>query len=298
MPWTICCCIPLPDVSKNFVARRILIFPTLSAALYFPTSWKPVCGPRNHSAFWGKKRPLTYGVPPEFRGGVPIYLFKPPYAIRSVPSLSGQYRWRSLPRVRRHRARKPEGSSERVLPWKVTMDQLICASLSHTHYNWYEVGMLKVPAIYPIDAPNLGGSEDAMRARLARRRERYGTMLSSISASRIRSAGTPSKNSTGNEYVFLLVADLFINSRHAETYALSADEKTAKGCAAKLVHDYIPLPQRQRSRVRVHDLLGNLPRARGLKEIYSSSAHPQTNGMVERLNHTMCQMPSHLVHHC
>ena len=25
------------------------------------------------------------------------------------------------------------------------MDQLICASLSHTH-NWYEVGMLKVPA--------------------------------------------------------------------------------------------------------------------------------------------------------
>ena len=26
------------------------------------------------------------------------------------------------------------------------MDQLICASLSHTHY-YYEVGMLKVPAI-------------------------------------------------------------------------------------------------------------------------------------------------------
>ena len=26
------------------------------------------------------------------------------------------------------------------------MNQLICASLSHTHY-WYEVGMLKVPAI-------------------------------------------------------------------------------------------------------------------------------------------------------
>ena len=24
------------------------------------------------------------------------------------------------------------------------MDQLICASLSHTHY-WYEVGMLKIP---------------------------------------------------------------------------------------------------------------------------------------------------------
>ena len=28
---------------------------------------------------------------------------------------------RSLPRVRRHRASKPQGSSERVLPWQVTM---------------------------------------------------------------------------------------------------------------------------------------------------------------------------------
>ena len=73
---------------------------------------------------------------------------KPPYAIGSVPSLSGRhaiaYRWRSLPRVRRHRACKPQGSSERVLPWQITMDQLLFASLSHTHY-WYEVGMLKVP---------------------------------------------------------------------------------------------------------------------------------------------------------
>ena len=68
---------------------------------------------------------------------------KPPYAIGSVPSLLGQasaYRWRSLPRVRRHRTSKPQGSSERVLPWQVTMDQFTCASLSHTHY-WYEVGM-------------------------------------------------------------------------------------------------------------------------------------------------------------
>ena len=75
---------------------------------------------------------------------------KPPYAIGSVPSLSGHgiaYRWRSLPRVRRHRASKPQGSSERVLPWQITMDQLIFPSLSHTHY-WYEVGMLKVPADY------------------------------------------------------------------------------------------------------------------------------------------------------
>ena len=62
---------------------------------------------------------------------------KPPYAIGSVPSLSGHaiaYRWRSLPRVHRHGASKPQGSSERVLLWQITMDQLIFASLSHTHY--------------------------------------------------------------------------------------------------------------------------------------------------------------------
>ena len=44
---------------------------------------------------------------------------KPPYAIGSVPSLLGRaiaYRWRSVPRVRRHKASKPQGSSERVLP--------------------------------------------------------------------------------------------------------------------------------------------------------------------------------------
>ena len=61
---------------------------------------------------------------------------KPPYAIGSVPSLSGHalaYRcWRSLPRVRRHRASKPQGSSERVLPWQITMDQSIFASLSQS----------------------------------------------------------------------------------------------------------------------------------------------------------------------
>ena len=92
---------------------------------------------------------LTYGIPPGFRGGIHM---KPPYAIGSVPSLSGHaiaYRWRSLPRVRRHRASKPQGSSERVLPWQITMDQLIFASLSHTHY-WYEVGMLKVHVTYIV----------------------------------------------------------------------------------------------------------------------------------------------------
>ena len=55
----------------------------------------------------------THGIPPDFRGGV--HLFVPSYAIGSVPNLSGHhaiaYRWRLLPRVRRHRASKPQGSS-------------------------------------------------------------------------------------------------------------------------------------------------------------------------------------------
>ena len=78
---------------------------------------------------------------------LPFIYIKPTCAIGSVPSLSGHanaYRWRSLPRVRRHRASKPQGSSEHVLLWQVTMDQLICASLSHNYY-WYEVDLLKVP---------------------------------------------------------------------------------------------------------------------------------------------------------
>ena len=56
---------------------------------------------------------------------------KPPYAIGSVPSLSSHaiaYRWRSLPTVRRHRASKPQGSSERVLPSQISMAKL-CAPL-------------------------------------------------------------------------------------------------------------------------------------------------------------------------
>ena len=74
----------------------------------------------------------------------PLLYLKRPDAIEPVPSLSHHataYQWRSLPKVRRHRASKPQGSSERVLPWQITMDQLMYASLSHTHY-CHEVGML------------------------------------------------------------------------------------------------------------------------------------------------------------
>ena len=62
-----------------------------------------------------------------------IYLFIPPYAIGSVPSLSGHaiaYRWRSLTRVRRHRASKPQGISSNGCCHFVgfAMDQLMCDS--------------------------------------------------------------------------------------------------------------------------------------------------------------------------
>ncbi|CAM9384195.1 unnamed protein product [Ascophyllum nodosum] len=78
----------------------------------------------------------------------PFLYLNRPYAIGSLPSLSGHaiaYRWHSLPRVRWHRASKPQGCSKQVLPWKVTIDQSICTSISHTHY-WYELSTLKVPA--------------------------------------------------------------------------------------------------------------------------------------------------------
>ena len=56
--------------------------------------------------------------------------------------------------VRRHGASKPQSSSERVLPWQVTMDQYIFSSLSHNHY-WYEEGMSKVPALRDQDCSNM-----------------------------------------------------------------------------------------------------------------------------------------------
>ena len=75
---------------------------------------------------------LTCGIISEFRDGVHLFIQT---AIRH--RVSPEFIW----------SRKPQDSSKRVLPWQVTMDQLICcASLSHIHY-WYEVGMLKVPVV-------------------------------------------------------------------------------------------------------------------------------------------------------
>ena len=44
------------------------------------------------------------------------------------------------------------------------------------------------------------------------------------------------KTKNGNKYI-LLIVDLF--SRHAEPYALTAKEKTAKGCASIFANDYV-----------------------------------------------------------
>ena len=72
---------------------------------------------------------------------------KPPYAIGSVPSLSGHaVAYRCGVNCRESAGTGPVNLNfEQMLRWQVTMDRLICSGLSHSHY-WYEVGMLKVPA--------------------------------------------------------------------------------------------------------------------------------------------------------
>ena len=57
-----------------------------------------------------------------------------PFIYLNHRTLAGQsrvyritHRWRLImPRVRRHRASTPQGSSERVLPWQITIAQIIC----------------------------------------------------------------------------------------------------------------------------------------------------------------------------
>ena len=88
---------------------------------------------------------LTHGIPSDAPGGVHIFL--PPHTIGSAQSLSGHataYRWRSLPRVRWHRA-SIVLKAVRVTgvafasPWT----NYYCAPLfSHTYY-WYKVSMFK-----------------------------------------------------------------------------------------------------------------------------------------------------------
>ena len=156
----VCMVITYSRVWINRVRLPILLVVSLTGKINIPLS---PCVPEDLVSRGGFSRPVPHQPAhlhaqaesgAYLRDSSPVPrrrpFIKPPYAIGSVPSLSGRataYRWRSLPRVRQHRASKPQGSSERVLPWQVTMDQIIFASLSHTHY-WYEVGMLKVPAVW------------------------------------------------------------------------------------------------------------------------------------------------------
>ena len=93
---------------------------------------------------------LTHGIPPDVHGGVHIFL-PAPHTTRSVPSLSGHaiaYRWRSLPRVRWHRASSPQGSSSNGAAFASPWTKCYCAPLfSHTHY-WYTVSMFKLSGVY------------------------------------------------------------------------------------------------------------------------------------------------------
>ena len=88
---------------------------------------------------------LTHGIRPDVHGVVHLCL--PLHTIGSVQGLSGHaiaYRWRSLPRVRWHRASivfkvvQVTGAAF-ASPWT----NYYCAPLfSHTHY-WYKVNMFK-----------------------------------------------------------------------------------------------------------------------------------------------------------
>ena len=87
---------------------------------------------------------LTHGIPPGFRGGVHLFILN-----RHKPSVRSRvYRVTQL-RTDGVHSRKSTGTGPlnlKVVPVTgaaftvITMDQLICASLSHSHY-WYEVGM-------------------------------------------------------------------------------------------------------------------------------------------------------------
>ena len=142
--------IPLsPCVPENLVSRDGFSRPVPRQPVHLHTQAESGAYLRDYSRVPRRrpfiKPPYAIGSVPSLAGHANAYRWR---SLPRVPSLSGHaiaYTWRSLPRVRRHRASKPQGSSERVLPSQNTMDQLIFTSLSHTHY-WNEVVMLKVPA--------------------------------------------------------------------------------------------------------------------------------------------------------
>ena len=82
---------------------------------------------------------------------------------------------------------------------------------------------------------------------------------------------------------------------------MTKNEKTARGCALKIGDDYIPrwwCPHNFLSN-RGTEFISQVSRAvyETLEAVnkFPSSYHPQTNVMVDRLNHTLCQMLSYLI---
>ena len=92
---------------------------------------------------------LTYEIPPEFRGGVHLFIYN-----CHTPSGQSRIYWVTQLRIDGVHCRESAGTGpvnlkvvpNECLPWQVTMDLLVYASPAHTHY-WYEVGMLKAPCI-------------------------------------------------------------------------------------------------------------------------------------------------------
>ena len=136
--------------------------------------------------------------------------------------------------------------------------------------------------------------------------ERYGTMAFSISPLpsgpgqkvAFDLLGHLPRTNKENERV-LFVVDLF--RRDAEGNALSADEKTTRGCATALGQDYISrwgCPHTfltDRGPDFVSSVCQEIFRLLEAVKRFTSSAHAHTNGIVRRLNHTLCQMLSHLI---
>lgn len=97
----------------------------------------------------------------------------------------------------------------------------------------------------------------------------------------------------------MLVVDIF--SRHTDPYAMNNGEINGLSLAEKLANDYVPCwgcPRTTRSD-RGPEFTGEMSKAMyemlGAAKRVTTSYHPQMNGTIERLNHNICQMLSHLV---
>ena len=82
---------------------------------------------------------LTYEIPPEFRGGVHVFIFK-----RHTPS--GQPRVYRVTQLRTDDVRCRESAETGAVNLKVFPNEC-CLCRSPWTYYWYELGMLKVSAI-------------------------------------------------------------------------------------------------------------------------------------------------------